>query len=163
MCVIPTWLLVTLIVTALIAGFLLGRLTSGSGTGIPASGRSGAASPTRTTDTSTTVTTLAAVTGTTLPPIVTTPGQTLSASGTGTSTSQSFSFIGAWHLAWSFTCPQGPGHFHAAVLSPTGPVGADPPIDASGASGTGTQSYTTGGTLVLQITTKCAWTVKFSA
>ena len=138
---------------ALIVGWVLGRATSG-GTGTKTAGvTTTLAAPTSTSP----------ATSTTLAP--TSIGKTLTANGAGDNVSQPFAFAAGWQLVWSFTCPQGEnGQFQVVVLDSTQhPVATDPPISATGRSGTGTQHYGAGAPLTIKITTPCAWSVKLSA
>jgi hypothetical protein len=83
--------------------------------------------------------------------------------GSGAATTSSFAVSSNWHLTYSFDCSRsgGVGIFVVQAARPPGEAGiaADPPIDLSGTVGKGSQSYSVGGVVVLDIASDCSWSL----
>ena len=80
-------------------------------------------------------------------------------------TGQTSQFLeqGPWTLGWSFTCPSGPGNFTVDVNPPSNDPTVDVGPNGSGASGSGTDTYSDTGVFSLSVISGCAWTINIAA
>jgi len=88
----------------------------------------------------------------------------LQTSGSGTETTATFTATGAWSIAWSFDCGAGSGgSFFVDVYNASDrtPDFKNRGIVAEGEQhAADTSHFANPGTFYLQITTRCAWTIK---
>jgi hypothetical protein len=94
------------------------------------------------------------------------PVTLLSQSGSGDDSTASFTAPSTWQIEWTYDCSNfgEQGNFAVDVAqAPNGGVAAsveDPPINQLGNSDSGTEHYYYGGTVHLEVTSECDWTIK---